>query len=120
MDDLRRRAERLEAIAELSASLAHEIRNPLASVRSAVEQLTADGVSREDKRVLEQLVVRESDRLGRLLTDFLDFARVQVTDPQVISLSEILKDVVQLARSHPQATGRRLEYQWDGAGIASP
>jgi PAS domain S-box-containing protein len=78
------RAERLEAVAELSASLAHEIRNPLASIRSATEQLArrrdleALPVD-DDERILHGLVVREADRLSRLLGDFLDFARARVS-----------------------------------------
>ena len=79
LEELRLRAERLEAVAELSASLAHEIKNPLASIRSAVEQLARRPKANEDERILGKLVVRESDRLARLLSEFLDFARVRVT-----------------------------------------
>ncbi len=60
---LHRRAERLEAVAELSASLAHEIKNPLASIRSAVEQLSGSALNGEDRQVLQRLVVAESERL---------------------------------------------------------
>src|SRR5690606_35155886 len=69
LEALRRRAERTEAIAELSASLAHEIKNPLASIRSAVEQIVSDQVDPEDAGVLRDLVLRESDRLSRLLAE---------------------------------------------------
>ena len=67
VEALRRRAERLEAVAELSASLAHEIKNPLASIRSAVEQISTGQVDEDDAQLLKRLVVRESDRLSRLL-----------------------------------------------------
>nr|MBA3521364.1 PAS domain S-box protein [Gemmatimonadales bacterium] len=76
---LQARAERLEAVAALSASLAHEIRNPLASIRSSVEQLGRSKHASEDERFLAGLIVRESDRLSRLLSEFLDFARVRAT-----------------------------------------
>ncbi len=105
MEALRRRAERLEAVAELSASLAHEIRNPLASVRSAVEQLAGEGVDPEDRHVLRGLVVRESDRLSRLLTEFLDFARVHVRDPGPVAVDALARHVADLVRAHPQAEG---------------
>ncbi|HEX8726361.1 MAG TPA: histidine kinase dimerization/phospho-acceptor domain-containing protein, partial [Gemmatimonadaceae bacterium] len=71
IDALRLRAERLEGVAELSASLAHEIKNPLASIRSSVEQLGRLPHQTEDERTLSELVMRESDRLSRLLTEFL-------------------------------------------------
>ena len=79
VQELHPRAERLEAVAALSASLAHEIRNPLASIRSSVEQLARGKHADEDDRFLPGLIVRESDRLSRLLSEFLDFARVRAT-----------------------------------------
>jgi two-component system sensor histidine kinase PilS (NtrC family) len=106
---LRRRAERLEAVAELSASLAHEIKNPLASIRSAVEQIAGGAVDEEDARVLRGLVVRESDRLSRLLTEFIDFARVKVTTPEPVDFIALVDNVVHLVRAHPDALDRRVE-----------
>lgn len=108
MEALRRRAERLEAVAELSASLAHEIKNPLASIRSAVEQLTGEGVDAEDKRVLERLVVRESDRLSRLLAEFIDFARVRVRDAGTVRMGTVVRNAADLVRAHPDASGRAI------------
>ena len=64
VEELRLRTERLEAVAELSASLAHEIKNPLASIRSSVEQLSRVRHENKDERSLARLVVRESDRLS--------------------------------------------------------
>lgn len=100
------RAERLQAVAELSASLAHEIRNPLASIRSATEQLARrrDLDARpvdDDERILHGLVVREADRLSRLLADFLDFARARVTRVAALDLSAMVRAAVALAASHP-------------------
>jgi two-component system sensor histidine kinase PilS (NtrC family) len=114
VEALRRRAERLEAVAELSASLAHEIKNPLASIRSAVEQI-ARGVSEEDALVLRTLVVRESDRLSRLLTEFIDFARVKVTAPEPVDLLPLLAHVADLVRAHPDAAGREVVLACEGA-----
>ncbi|HEX8245146.1 MAG TPA: ATP-binding protein [Longimicrobium sp.] len=113
MEALRRRAERLEAVADLSASLAHEIRNPLASIRSATEQLTGDGVDPEDRAVLRDLVVRESDRLSRLLTEFLDFARVKVRSTEEVNVAPLVKRAVDLVRAHPSAEGRELQLEVD-------
>jgi len=63
IERLHTRAERLEAVAELSASLAHEIKNPLASIRSAAELLAKVPAADDDTRTLTKLVQRESDRL---------------------------------------------------------
>lgn len=109
MDQLNRRAERLEAVAELSASLAHEIKNPLASIRSATEQLAADGIDVEDRAVLGGLVVRESDRLSRLLTEFIDFARVRMRAAERVEVPRLVTHAVDVVRAHPQAAGVTIE-----------
>jgi signal transduction histidine kinase len=101
IEALRRRAERLEGIAELSAALAHEIKNPLASIRSAIEQLSRIPRAGDDERTLSALVIRESDRLARLLTEFLDFARVRVARTDQVDLVAIIRDAATLASSHP-------------------
>lgn len=101
VDQLRRRTERLEAVAELSASLAHEIRNPLASIRSAVEQLGHSPRSTPDEQTLTRLIVRESDRLSRLLAEFLDFARTRVTRIGTVDLAAIARGAANLAAAHP-------------------
>jgi two-component system sensor histidine kinase PilS (NtrC family) len=95
------RAERLEAVAALSASLAHEIRNPLASIRSSVEQLAHSARDDPDDRVLADLIVRESDRLSRLLGEFLDFSRVRASHFVSVDLTAVVRGAAQLVREHP-------------------
>lgn len=101
LEELKRRAERLEAVAELSASLAHEIRNPLASIRSSVEQLARSPKAGEDEAVLAELIVRESERLSRLLEEFLDFSRVRVTAKRELDLLAAAAAAAELVRNHP-------------------
>jgi two-component system sensor histidine kinase PilS (NtrC family) len=101
LDSLHARAERLEAVAELSASLAHEIKNPLASIRSAIEQLARSPRTTVDERTLAELIVRESDRLSRLLSEFLDFARVRVARVEPVDLSAVARGAASLAAAHP-------------------
>ncbi|MEO7218299.1 MAG: ATP-binding protein [Gemmatimonadaceae bacterium] len=110
VERLHLRAERLEAVAELGASMAHEIKNPLASIRSAVEQLSLSAKATSDDRVLTSLVVRESDRLARLLTGFLDFARVDVPLTRRLDLLTVVRNAADLASSHPsRPVGCRVE-----------
>ena len=101
LEALHLRAERLEAVAALSASLAHEIKNPLASIRSAVEQLARRPGANDDERTLGSLIVRESDRLSRLLSEFLDFARVRVTKIDRVDLAALATGVAELVGQHP-------------------
>ena len=107
-EELHRRAERLEAVTELSASLAHEIKNPLASIRSAVEQLTHPDtkVASQDRDVLGRLVLAESDRLSRLLSGFIEFSRVQLRERAAVQIDEVARDAIDVVRRHPEAEGR--------------
>jgi two-component system sensor histidine kinase PilS (NtrC family) len=110
LEQLNLRAQRLEAVAELSASLAHEIKNPLASIQSAVEQMAARPAASDDERTLGTLIVRESDRLSRLLSEFLDFARVRATRRDALDLCAVVRGAVRLAESHPgRAAGARVD-----------
>lgn len=102
-DSLRVRAERLEAVAELSASLAHEIKNPLASIRSAAEQLGRGPKANEDEKTLSDLVQRESDRLSRLLSEFLDFARPSVSRVEDLSIAALVRNAADVARAQSDA-----------------
>lgn len=115
---LHQRAERLEAVAELAASLAHEIRNPLASIRSSVEQLAGSSTADADDRFLGQLIMRESDRLSRLLTEFLDFSRVRAADFSAVDLQALAADAARLVREHPDCSaGVRIEVEAEPAVV---
>lgn len=103
LQELQLRAERLEAVAELSASLAHEIRNPLASIRSSVEQLARSRHAGDDERTLASLIVRESDRLSRLLSEFLDFSRVRASKAEPLDLHAVTTAAVAVVRPIPTA-----------------
>jgi two-component system sensor histidine kinase PilS (NtrC family) len=122
LEELNRRAARLQAVAELAASLAHEIRNPLASIRSAVEQLagagtagggpTGAGLAEEDALLLRRLVVNESDRLSRLLAEFIEFSRVRLQRWGPVDLGEVLGEAVALVARHPEGDPRvSIEYR---------
>jgi two-component system sensor histidine kinase PilS (NtrC family) len=101
VDALNRRAERLEAVAELSASLAHEIKNPLASIRSAVEQISKPALTNDDRSLLQRLVVSESDRLSRLLTEFLEFSGLRMSKREIVDVRAVARDCVTMLKHHP-------------------
>jgi signal transduction histidine kinase len=102
VEALSRRAERLEAVAELSASMAHEIKNPLASIRSAVELIAGGRLDDADRSSLERLVVTESDRLSRLLSQFLDFGGLRVGKQEVLDIRDLARDLVALVERSPE------------------
>jgi two-component system sensor histidine kinase PilS (NtrC family) len=106
LDVVHRRAERLEAVAKLSASMAHEIKNPLASIRSAVEQLTRpEPLNGRDREILRRLILTESDRLSRVLSEFLEYSGLRKGKTRTIDLSLLTRDCADLLRQHPAAEG---------------
>jgi two-component system sensor histidine kinase PilS (NtrC family) len=75
MEEQVRQADRLAAIGRLAAGLAHEIRNPIGSIRGSVEVLGGSLDPKGDDRRLMDIVLRESDRLDAIIRDFLQFSR---------------------------------------------
>jgi signal transduction histidine kinase len=93
-----KRAERLSAIGHLSAGLAHEIRNPLASIAGAASILRRSTASQDDKvtRCIN-IIEGECKRLNGLLTDFLNFARPRSPHFQTVDLDVLFANVIELA-----------------------
>lgn len=88
--------EKLAAIGGLAAGIAHEIRNPLAGISGSIELLSQVAQSSDDKKLM-QIILREIDRLNNLISEFLDYARVEQPPVDRVNLSQILDDVLQLA-----------------------
>jgi two-component system sensor histidine kinase PilS (NtrC family) len=102
MEQELRRSERMAAVGELAAGIAHEVRNPLASMSGSVQMLRA-ALSEDDaeQRRLMDIVLRETDRLDHLIGDFLLYARPKAPDPtsvDVAALAADLEDMVGSAR----------------------
>jgi two-component system, NtrC family, sensor histidine kinase PilS len=92
-----RRSERLAAVGELSASIAHEIRNPLAAISGSIQVLQANGSARsEASHRLMEIVTREVDRLDRLISDFLQFARPGEPRIECVPLRELVREVLEM------------------------
>jgi signal transduction histidine kinase len=108
-----KRADRLSAIGQLSAGLAHEIRNPLASIDGAAEILQENSINPEIRKETLGIIRKECARLNRLLSSLLDFARPRSPEWHSIDVQHMLESVVQLL-SHSTAKGITIRAQADG------
>lgn len=95
-----RATDRLAAVGELSASIAHEIRNPLAAISGSVEVLKGELDLGGENAKLMELIIRESHRLNVILSDFLAFARVSRPGYNKVELCHLVSDVRELLRLH--------------------
>jgi signal transduction histidine kinase len=91
------RKEQLAAVGELSAVVAHEVRNPLAIISNAVATLRRHGISEEDRGTLLAILDEETTRLNRLVGDLLRYARPITLERQLIGLRELVERGVTLA-----------------------
>ena len=106
-----KRADRLAAAGQLAAGMAHEIRNPLASISGSVQLLMEDDKLEQDDRRLMGIVVREAERLNALLTDFLVFARPAPPCLESVDVAELLDELVAMVAADERF--RNIELQRD-------
>lgn len=105
LEEAERRVARLSGTEEVAMGIAHEIRTPLASIRGAVQELTRGTPQDAADRRLADIVRRESDRLDRLLQDFLDYARMRPPLTGALDVVQLVADTVDLLRQRPDAAG---------------
>lgn len=98
LEEQLKRADRQAAVGRLASGLAHEIRNPLASISGSV-QLLLEGrdISLEDRRLMK-IVIKEADRLSHLLSDFLNFARPAPVQMEPVNLATLIDELIALSR----------------------
>ncbi len=86
--------DRLAVVGEMSAGLAHEIRNPLGSIKAAAQLLAEDPPA--ESRELIEILVEESNRLNRVVTDFLEYSRPRPTGPAQVDVVPVLRRCLQM------------------------
>lgn len=96
LEERMRRADRLATVGRLAANLAHEIRNPLASLTGAIEALTSGLVAGEERERLSRIVLREADRLNEMIRAFLEYARPAPLRLEAADVAAVLDDVLVL------------------------
>jgi len=107
-----RRAETYAEFAALVGALAHEIRNPLASIAGSFSLLRAELDLNPDQRKLAEIITRETERLNRTITEILSYARLPSPRPQDTDLSALIQETLQLLRNSPEV---KPEHQIDTA-----
>lgn len=112
MEEKIKRADRLAAVGKLSAGIAHEIRNPLASISGSIELLKNElSLDSANERLME-IILREVNRLNTLISDFLLFARPIKVSERKINVSEIVSEIISLFRRGKDVDGRiKIETQ---------
>lgn len=96
--------ERMAVLGEMAGSLAHEIRNPLASISGSLQVLRGRAVAGQDPQAerLMHIVTRESERLSRIIEDFLEYARPTKLEAAEHDLVALATDTVELLRNSPE------------------
>ena len=97
-----RQKEQMAAIGAMSAGIAHEIRNPLASIAGSFKLLQSDLQLSADQSQLIEIITRETDRLNRTISDFLGYARPLSPNRKEADLAELISETVKLMRNSPE------------------
>lgn len=106
-------ADKMAAVGELSTAIAHEIRAPLASICGSIEMLAGELSLSGDNKNLMELVMKESDRLDRIITDFLEFARLRKPAFEPVDVEQCLREVLMLLR-HSSEFDKRISIEVAG------
>lgn len=94
-----RQQDKLAAVGQLAAGIAHEIRNPLASISGSIQLLVGapENLKDEDLRLM-RIVLREIDRLNELISEFLEFVRPETAGNDLVDINAILTEVLEMVR----------------------
>ena len=109
-----RHADRLAAVGRLAAGLAHEVRNPIASIRGSVEVLRQNLKPQGADRRLMDIVLRESDRLDNTIAEFLEFSRPRQLQPVLTDVTQMIDEVLLLLGQQAGAQVRTVKEYPDG------
>jgi len=102
LEETSRRQDRLAAVGRVAASIAHEIRNPLAAMRGSIQVLRSEMDGNSQQAELMEIILRESDRLNRIITDYLTYARPRSQAHIGVDARELLQETFTLLRHSPE------------------
>jgi two-component system sensor histidine kinase PilS (NtrC family) len=98
LEETSRRQDRLAAVGRVAASIAHEIRNPLAAMRGSIQVLRSEVDGDSSQAELMEIILRESDRLNHIITDYLTYARPRASTLASVDVTELLRETFTLLR----------------------
>jgi two-component system, NtrC family, sensor histidine kinase PilS len=98
LEEISRRQDRLAAVGRVAASIAHEIRNPLAAMRGSIQVLRSEVDGDSAQAELMEIILRESDRLNRIITDYLTYARPRASSLVTEDVRDLLRETFTLLR----------------------
>ncbi|MEF8942572.1 MAG: ATP-binding protein [Desulfohalobiaceae bacterium] len=103
LQDQVKQMEKMASLGELSAGLAHELKNPLAGIKASLQLTQQNSVSEEQRSKLQAVVQKDIERMDNLVKEFLAFARPEEADPRQTSLAKVLRDCLEnLNQLHPE------------------
>jgi two-component system sensor histidine kinase PilS (NtrC family) len=108
MEARMRQADRLATLGRMAANMAHEIRNPLASMAGAVEALTGETLTPAERQRLSQIVGRESERLNHTIRDFLEYARPAPVRRVPLDVAALLDEILLLLEHQGLPPGLKI------------
>ncbi len=106
MEENVRRKDRLAAVGRVAAGLAHEIRNPLGAMRGAIQVLESSTQAGSSQAGLMDIILKESDRLNGIITNFLSYARPATAEFADVDIHEVLRETLMLLRHGPDVNDR--------------
>ena len=106
MEDHLKRVDKMASIGEMAAGMAHEIKNPLASLTGSIQLLSEEIHYNPDHERLMRIILREADRLSSLVNNFLLYARPPAGIVETIKLDKVLSDTAELFEKDATAAGR--------------
>ncbi len=112
-----RMRDRLSAVGRLAAGIAHEIRNPLASIAGSIKMLPQMSPFNEEQKILADIITRESARLNNIITDFLAYSREKSYKFTRVDLLPLLEDTLVLLENRLPSSQLKIVRQYDAPQV---
>ena len=113
LDEAVRRADRLSMVGTMAAGLAHEIKNPLGGIKGAAQLLQMELADNHELQEYTELVIRESDRVNRIIEELLDLSRPRQEQNRAVNISQVLDEIVMLQKQAFADRGIDFKLQLD-------